>query len=102
MFHSLDSKRRAQIAQLVEQWTENPRVAGSIPALGIFSFLYCGPLAQAVEHLTFNQVVRGSSPRWLTKDQEILVFPGLFSFLEQSKATDFLIWRRHFLQKAQK
>ena len=27
-------KRFAQIAQLVEQWTENPRVAGSIPALG--------------------------------------------------------------------
>ena len=27
-------KRYAQIAQLVEQWTENPRVAGSIPALG--------------------------------------------------------------------
>ena len=26
----------AQIAQLVEQRTENPRVAGSIPALGIF------------------------------------------------------------------
>ena len=26
---------RAQIAQLVEQRTENPRVAGSIPALGI-------------------------------------------------------------------
>ena len=25
---------QAQIAQLVEQWTENPRVAGSIPALG--------------------------------------------------------------------
>ena len=24
----------AQIAQSVEQWTENPRVAGSIPALG--------------------------------------------------------------------
>ena len=24
----------AQIAQLVEQWTENPCVAGSIPALG--------------------------------------------------------------------
>jgi hypothetical protein len=31
----LDSNLRyAQIAQLVEQWTENPRVAGSIPALG--------------------------------------------------------------------
>ena len=26
----------AQIAQLVEQRTENPRVAGSIPALGIW------------------------------------------------------------------
>ena len=29
---------QAQIAQLVEQRTENPRVAGSIPALGIFLF----------------------------------------------------------------
>ena len=29
----------AQIAQLVEQRTENPRVAGSIPALGIFFYL---------------------------------------------------------------
>jgi hypothetical protein len=27
-------KQRAQIAQLVEQRIENPRVAGSIPALG--------------------------------------------------------------------
>ena len=27
-------KLYAQIAQSVEQWTENPRVAGSIPALG--------------------------------------------------------------------
>ena len=26
----------AQLAQLVEQWTENPRVSGSIPELGIF------------------------------------------------------------------
>ena len=29
----------AQIAQLVEQRTENPRVLGSIPSLGIFLFL---------------------------------------------------------------
>ena len=28
------------------------------------NYMY-GPLAQVVEHLTFNQVVRGSSPRWL-------------------------------------
>ena len=26
-----------------------------------------GPLAQSAEHLTFNQVVRGSNLRWLTK-----------------------------------
>ena len=32
----------AQIAQLVEQRTENPRVAGSIPALGMFFFSYAG------------------------------------------------------------
>ena len=57
----------AQIAQLVEQRTENPRVAGSIPALGI---LY-GILAQLVEHLTFNQVVRGSNPRCLTKRKAV-------------------------------
>ena len=28
--------------------------------------LIIGPLAQAVEHMTFNHVVRGSSPRWFT------------------------------------
>ena len=35
-----------------------------------------GALAQSVEHLTFNQVVRGSSPRWLTEDFQ--VFLGSF------------------------
>ena len=58
----------AQIAQLVEQRTENPRVAGSIPALGICAEICTneyGALAQSVEHLTFNQVVRGSNPRCL-------------------------------------
>ena len=57
----------AQIAQSVEQRTENPRVAGSIPALGILftvKIVY-GRVAQVVEHLTFNQVVRGSNPRTL-------------------------------------
>ena len=37
----------AQIAQLVEQWTENPCVAGSIPALGTITFL-CDPLMTLV------------------------------------------------------
>ena len=59
-------KRNAQIAQLVEQRTENPRVAGSIPALGIYFLPFYGVLAQSVEHLTFNQVVRGSNPRCFT------------------------------------
>ena len=54
------NKEYAQIAQSVEQRTENPRVTGSIPVLGID-----GVLAQSVEHLTFNQVVRGSNPRCL-------------------------------------
>ncbi len=66
----------AQIAQLVEQRTENPRVAGSIPALGMLFIpviniagirITDGILAQSVEHLTFNQVVRGSNPRCLMK-----------------------------------
>ena len=73
----------AQIAQSVEQRTENPRVAGSIPALGIFYWICevdnCsnafdksvfnkyGILAQSVEHLTFNQGVPGSNPGCLIK-----------------------------------
>ena len=68
----------AQIAQLVEQRTENPRVAGSIPALGIFvaksnEIIEYGRVAQLVEHLTFNQVVRGSNPRTLIVEQAILL-----------------------------
>tara|TARA_B100001248_G_scaffold257145_1_gene239192 strand:+ start:450 stop:590 length:141 start_codon:yes stop_codon:yes gene_type:complete len=41
------AEAHAQVAQLVEQWTENPRVGGSNPPLGTtFSkkkpaFLYC-------------------------------------------------------------
>ena len=31
-----------------------------------FPFAYYGPLAQLVEHLTFNQVVEGSIPSRLT------------------------------------
>ena len=34
-----DDKAQAQIAQSVEQRTENPRVTGSIPVLGIFCCL---------------------------------------------------------------
>ena len=61
--------------------TENPRVAGSIPALGIsiellfqrsmLTYIEYGCVAQLVEHLTFNQVVRGSNPRTLMENLEI-------------------------------
>ena len=61
-------KHCAQLAQLVEQRTENPCVSGSIPELGIL--IYYGILAQVVEHLTFNQVVRGSNPRCLIRKRK--------------------------------
>jgi hypothetical protein len=32
--------RHAQVAQLVEQRTENPRVGGSIPPLGTIAFYH--------------------------------------------------------------
>ena len=41
------SSRDAQIAQLVEQRTENPCVAGSIPALGTYNSCGCSSM---VEH----------------------------------------------------
>ena len=74
-------KYLAQIAQLVEQRTENPCVTGSIPVLGIIFLLMAkkdGLLAQAVEHLTFNQGVAGSSPAWLSKNEGFKGFLGVF------------------------
>ena len=40
------SQTKCPDTQLVEQRTENPRVAGSIPALGIFYFLFCSQLVR--------------------------------------------------------
>ena len=50
----------AQIAQSVEQGTENPRVGGSIPPLG--TIFKDGRIAQLGEHLPYKQGVIGSSP----------------------------------------
>ncbi len=47
-----------------------------IPALGIFY----GALAQSVEHLTFNQVVRGSNPRCFIKKRDLNSFYEFRSF----------------------
>ena len=52
-----------QIAQLVEQWTENPRVAGSIPALATFYFgMGFQPSRPRVLGLTNTRSFRGAAP----------------------------------------
>ena len=57
----------AQIAQSVEQRTENPRVGGSIPSLGISCVSWCG-CSSMVEHQPskLNTWVRFPSPAGFT------------------------------------
>ena len=57
--------RAAQVAQSVEQRTENPRVDGSIPPLGTTAksaLVQNAQVAQSVEQRTENPRVDGSIP----------------------------------------
>ena len=65
MFFAL---RNASVAQSVEQWTENPRVAGSIPALGTIS----AAVAHLVERHLAKVEVASSSLVSRSKTEKVL------------------------------
>ena len=77
--------RAAQVAQSVEQRTENPRVDGSIPPLGTICKKYATPqkaqVAQSVEQRTENPRVDGSIPPLGTMNSKGSDLSGPFLFL---------------------
>ena len=54
-------------SQVVRHRTLTPSFAGSSPATPANIIFKYDPLAQPAEHLTFNQGVRSSNLRWVTK-----------------------------------
>ena len=53
-------RRIAQVAQLVEQRTENPRVGGSIPPLGTIHLVYT--INMSAFYALIGQVTHNQSP----------------------------------------
>ncbi len=68
--------------QAVRHSTLTAAFAGSNPASPVKRELFYGALAQSVEHLTFNQVVRGSNPRCFIaeKRRKPCIYAGLRRF----------------------
>ena len=64
-------------SQAVRQRTLTPSCVGSNPASPAIIF---EPLAQLVEHLTFNQRVRGSNPLWLILKTLVISLMSFFVF----------------------
>ena len=58
------------------------------------------PLAQSVEHLTFNQGVRGSSLRWVTKKREGIALQYPLSFCRYRQRTPNPAKSSDFAQRA--
>ena len=75
--------------QAVRHSTLTAAFAGSNPASPVFLY---GALAQSVEHLTFNQVVRGSNPRCFILTAEIEWFP-LFLTSGRFRRGQMRMWR---------
>lgn len=79
--------------QGVRHRTLTPAFAGSNPASPAY-----GPLAQSVEHLTFNQVVGGSNPPWFTEGYLRLWKMIWLTLAERLSAEIFCISDVYFIQ----
>ena len=85
--------------QAVRHETLTLALAGSTPAApAMFD-----PLAQLAEHLTFNQGVRGSNPRWVTRKNRsfLMMRDGRFCFLRGGLRPQPCVYQARFPRKRQ-
>ena len=82
--------------QAVRHSTLTAAFAGSNPASPVKRKSSYGALAQSVEHLTFNQVVRGSNPRCFIaeKRRKPCIYAGLRCFCVLKNKLFWAVWNR--------